>query len=1190
MYRDDTGSRFWNRHAQVNDSRKGHRILGKIIRRAWAASFLFVSVGATPVVAEAPRLAAELAPGLVQMDTFRSVAAVSGDRALLWVDDGARGQELWITDGTPEGTRLWTEVCPGDCGPVDARVDEPGEVVFDGQRAYFAYDDGIHGMELWTADGSDDGTRLVADVCPGHCGSEPSELAWLNGKVYFAAATAASGAEPWVTDGTAAGTRQLGDLQSGPEGSSPRAFVAFGHGAAFQATTSGTGTEWWSSDGTAAGTGRRTDLCPGQCSADLVEGVPKGEGFVSSFILAEEERLFSLSPGGQVDVLASICQENCSEFPRTLYAAGDLIYTGRRNRLWRTDGSLAGTNSLELSQLTEQVWDPIELDDGSVIFLSVEDEFFWYVGRIEGDSVSQSIFISGFFPTMVPLQGRGVLIDQFNTLSVELISTDGTFSGTETYAAFDDERQWETYSEEGIVSLGDRALIPIQTPGPFGLRSLFSTNGVAEEPLPVLDFSEQPATFFPEALTGTSSHVLFRVQEGPREQPTLWGLDTDIEEAEVIFPIGSFPENLEALDLAVGPRVFLRGFRRSGLPSPFLSDGTNEGTIVLGDTFGSSILFNSREPVAFRGDLFFLADESFGQDIYRTDGTRPADLLVDLQPDWLNDTGCDFCDPPRPAGPIYPHDFRVIGQGDQQRLVFVARQNASGAEVWQSDGTAEGTALLWDLVPGVEGSHPETLMPVGQGMAFTAQLGAERTLWIWPGSGEPQELRSVGEIIRWIPWQDRVVWLEETGTQFSLYTSDGTSQGTRRLLDVPPGLVLGLEWELAGDRLFLTAADALGAEPWVVTLGPQSAELRPVADLWPGPRGSYPRDFLLADGQLYFSADNGDQGRELWTLDTRRDSLFPRLLSQVVSGPFPSSPRDLVVAESADGGAKTLVFSANDGTLGRELWRMPLPDTPGVCVPGVTTLCLRDGRFRVSVQWQDNANGTQGIGQTLPGTDETGFFWFFNASNLELAVKIVDGRDFNGAHWVFYGALSDVEYQISVEDLDTGRSQIYTNPQGSLCGLSDIEAFPEVEGLDSLAASAVAGFAVESIELAEPAPLPHKGAGCVSSATSACLLDRFQVEVSFTDHSGNEGTGQVASQNDQTSLFWFFGPQNIELAVKLIDGRTFNDRFWVFYGALSDVEYTIRVLDSLTGSEKVYRNEPGELCGLGDTNAFLGSP
>jgi hypothetical protein len=87
----------------------------------------------------------------------------------------------------------------------------------------------------------------------------------------------------------------------------------------------------------------------------------------------------------------------------------------------------------------------------------------------------------------------------------------------------------------------------------------------------------------------------------------------------------------------------------------------------------------------------------------------------------------------------------------------------------------------------------------------------------------------------------------------------------------------------------------------------------------------------------------------------------------------------------------------------------------------------------------------------------------------------------------------------------------------------------------------------------------------------------------------NASATAVPLTND-TGYFWFFSPNNVELVVKVVDGRAFNGSYWVFYGALSDVEYTVTVTDTETGAVKRYTNPPGNLSSVGDTAAFSGSP
>ena len=95
----------------------------------------------------------------------------------------------------------------------------------------------------------------------------------------------------------------------------------------------------------------------------------------------------------------------------------------------------------------------------------------------------------------------------------------------------------------------------------------------------------------------------------------------------------------------------------------------------------------------------------------------------------------------------------------------------------------------------------------------------------------------------------------------------------------------------------------------------------------------------------------------------------------------------------------------------------------------------------MEVDWHDQHNDRDGIGTAIPATDLSGYFWFFNPANLELVVKILDGTTVNGHFWVFYGALSDVEYTLRVTDTMTGAVRTYTNPPGSICGRADTAAF-----------------------------------------------------------------------------------------------------------------------------------------------------
>jgi CHRD domain-containing protein len=119
---------------------------------------------------------------------------------------------------------------------------------------------------------------------------------------------------------------------------------------------------------------------------------------------------------------------------------------------------------------------------------------------------------------------------------------------------------------------------------------------------------------------------------------------------------------------------------------------------------------------------------------------------------------------------------------------------------------------------------------------------------------------------------------------------------------------------------------------------------------------------------------------------------------------------------------------------------MPAPLVAvGSCGNDRNTLCLNQGRFKVQVAFQTTT--ANGVGVALPFTDDTGAFWFFSSNNLELMIKVVDGRPVNGKFWFFAGALSDVAYTITVTDLTTGTVKTYVATQGNQAALNDTSAF-----------------------------------------------------------------------------------------------------------------------------------------------------
>ena len=103
------------------------------------------------------------------------------------------------------------------------------------------------------------------------------------------------------------------------------------------------------------------------------------------------------------------------------------------------------------------------------------------------------------------------------------------------------------------------------------------------------------------------------------------------------------------------------------------------------------------------------------------------------------------------------------------------------------------------------------------------------------------------------------------------------------------------------------------------------------------------------------------------------------------------------------------------------------------------------------------------------------------------------------------------------------------------------------------------------------------------------IQDRFRVTVTWRDHQGQTGRGVPVPVDDEadSAIFYFFGEDNWELRVKVLDACSFNDRYWVFASASTDVEYTLKVEDLATGAQATYQNQLGQASpAITDTAAF----
>jgi 6-phosphogluconolactonase (cycloisomerase 2 family) len=94
-----------------------------------------------------------------------------------------------------------------------------------------------------------------------------------------------------------------------------------------------------------------------------------------------------------------------------------------------------------------------------------------------------------------------------------------------------------------------------------------------------------------------------------------------------------------------------------------------------------------------------------------------------------------------------------------------------------------------------------------------------------------------------------------------------------------------------------------------------------------------------------------------------------------------------------------------------------------------TAALLQDSRFAVSATF--DSPSADGEARPVVLTPDTAYFWFFQDTNVELVVKVLDGCGTNNRYWVFLAGLTNVEVELTVTDTETGATRTYTSPQGA---------------------------------------------------------------------------------------------------------------------------------------------------------------
>ena len=756
----------------------------------------------------------------------------------------ARGSELYKLPPGATQPVLVKDIVPGP------NSSSPGPFEAFQSAIYFG-----RGEELWSSDGTEPGTVLVATL-----GSEIVQLTSDGPSLFFRT----SAGEMFVSDGTTAGTRAIT-----PSGTLVEIDFAVAGGAAyfvvrnfvqlrlwtidspngqarlvttrlqnpFQLATAGnrviiatrttTGDRLWSSDGTDPGTI--------QLSTQTLMSLGFNLGTRHLFTGFENSEPTLFETDGTLTGTQRI-----ATLPRSALGPLDGVDAGRLGYftfrfvgLFVTDGTAAGTMQISNNPARNIA----VLRQDTVVFAGFTkaegEELFVSNGTVSGTVLVRDIQPGPVGSRIGELTGIGSGLAVFRgrdpVLGTEVMRTDGTLTGTRTLGEIQPTQRVPrsgdpvTHAESlGIATVTERASAKIYLTDATAIGTSSALDGQLG------GMSSLGGENY-ILLNANSSFELHRVVVGGTTQLVSQG-----NQAPAIAGIHR-----------AGKRMVFIAFSGPSRLALWSSDGTDQGTAPIrlpgGDDLYTIRLFPVGDRVLATG---YPSSQTGGFSTYITDGTSAGTIQL------LSGTAA----------------YDVTQLGD--RIII---NTATGLAI--SDGTAAGTRMIKSAALGRIG----TFVTMGQTVYFQGFAVSDWGLWKTDGTDQGTvKIIGSGSLSASTPTPlgaagGRMIFRYGTpAAGIELWSTDGTTAGTALLRDIEPGTAgqafIAGQHLVVGDYLYFRAYTSLSGHELWVTDGTTAGTHR-VVDIVPGPGGSSPSDLALVNGQLLFSAYSPSAGRELFALE-----------------------------------------------------------------------------------------------------------------------------------------------------------------------------------------------------------------------------------------------------------------------------------------------------------------------------------
>lgn len=629
-----------------------------------------------------------------------------------------------------------------------------------GDKVYFVtalaeYGD-PYGRELWISDGSAAGTHLVKEANPGPEGSGIFDLVPVGNILYYSA-TQLNAADPpayvprlWRSDGTATGTYAVALNTGDPVRPDVRPTAAFNNKLFLYATDPVHGHEPWISDGTTAGSFMLAD-------ATIADYWPSNPTNLTYY----RDRLYFWAPDGLyisdgAELSAALLAAHSNERslhqfkPGFVGSNGFLFFAADDNvqeqvRLWRTDGTAAGTMALANVGHTSYGDNIIEMTDanGLLYFVAEGDPAGSGLWRSDGMPTGTvrlgDLGISGGNLHNLAALGRSVVFAAEDAAGVELWTVGGPPSGLVRIA---DINPGPADSNPSGLTAFRNAITFAADNGQQGVE-LWRSDGTATGTALVKDINPLPGQSSAPSDFVVLGNVLYFIADDGSHGRELWRSDGTANGTYLVRDSIAGAGHPPALELVAGSdRLYFTAADANGYQI-WRSDGTAAGTSRV-TALAYSHEYRPEQLITVDNDLFFVLNDG-QKHLYRSDGTAGGTFALHLafpffdvrEPTWLTSA---------PGRLFFSGDSSTFGREPYAALTALLRLSTPRLDLPIS-GAARPLTIALNRQPSgpvqmaIAGSEPLSLSPAS--LTFTrANWQTPQTVMVGAPSGGEQGTRT----------------------------------------------------------------------------------------------------------------------------------------------------------------------------------------------------------------------------------------------------------------------------------------------------------------------------------------------------------------------------------------------------------------------------------------------------------------